>query len=206
MNHIGISCGFHDAAISVIDNNGNIKFAGHSERYSREKHDKDLCSSIVKDAIRFAGAPYTVHYYEKPWLKFLREIRAGQSTTFPNLKKFIGEENYKFLSTNKIYTHGHHLSHAAAGFQTSPFDNATVVIIDAIGEFDTITIWDAKYDDKGIAQYKKLWGKKYPNSIGLFYSAMTKRVGLKPLDEEYIMMGMAAYGVPKYSIVMQMNL
>jgi carbamoyltransferase len=202
MNHIGISCGFHDAAISVIDNAGNIKFAGHSERYSREKHDKDLCSSIVKDAIRFAGAPYNVHYYEKPWLKFLREIRAGQSPTFPNLKKFIGSENYQLLSPNKIHTHSHHLSHAAAGFQTSPFEKATVVIIDAIGEFDTISIWDAKYDDIGIAQYKKLWGKKYPNSIGLFYSAMTKRVGLKPLDEEYILMGMAAYGIPKYSVTL----
>jgi carbamoyltransferase len=72
-----------------------------------------------------------------------------------------------------------------------------VVVIDAIGEFDTITIWDAWYDfSTGKAQYKKLWSMKYPNSIGLFYSAMTKRVGLRPLDEEYILMGMAAYGKP----------
>lgn len=202
MNHIGISCGFHDAAISVIDDRGNIKFAGHSERYSREKHDKDLCSSIVKDAIRFAGSPYQIHYYEKPFLKFLREIRAGQPISIPHLKKIIGYENYQLLSPNKVHTHSHHLSHAAAGFQTSPYNHATVVIIDAIGEFDTISIWDAKYNDVGIAKYKKLWSKKYPSSIGLFYSAMTKRVGLKPLDEEYILMGMAAYGIPKYSIVM----
>jgi carbamoyltransferase len=89
------------------------------------------------------------------------------------------------------------LSHAAAGFQTSPYDDATVVVIDAIGEFDTITIWNAWYDKNGVAKYKKLWGQKYPDSIGLFYSAMTKRVGLKPLDEEYILMGMAAYGNTK---------
>jgi carbamoyltransferase len=202
MSYIGISCGFHDAAISVIDNNGNIKFASHSERYSREKHDKNLCGIIVKDAVRFAGSLYSVHYYEKPYLKCLREIRAGQKPTLPILKNIIGRENYQLLSTNKIHTHSHHLSHAAAGFQTSPFDHATVVIIDAIGEFDTITIWDASYNGNGQAQYKKLYSKKYPNSIGLFYSAMTKRVGLKPLDEEYIMMGMAAYGIPKYSIVM----
>jgi carbamoyltransferase len=90
--------------------------------------------------------------------------------------------------------HGHHLSHAAAGFQTSPFEDATVVVIDAIGEWDTISIWSAYYKD-GKARYKKLWSQKYPHSIGLFYSAMTKRAGLKPLDEEYILMGMAAYAM-----------
>jgi carbamoyltransferase len=204
MNHIGISCGFHDAAVSVITEQGNIAFAGHSERYSKVKHDKNLCKDIVKEALSQTTAPYQVHYYEKPLLKYLREIRAGQpsniSSIFP--KTIIGKEHTNLLCADKIYTHGHHLSHAAAGFQTSPFNHATVVIIDAIGEFDTITIWDAKYDDKGIAQYKKLWSKQYPDSIGLFYSAMTKRVGLKPLDEEYILMGMAAYGLPKYGIIM----
>jgi carbamoyltransferase len=68
---------------------------------------------------------------------------------------------------------------------------------DAIGEFDTITIWDAWYDLlTGKAEYKKIWSMQYPDSIGLFYSAMTERVGLRPLDEEYILMGMAAYGQP----------
>ena len=204
MNHIGISCGFHDAAVSVITEQGNIAFAGHSERYSKVKHDKNLCKDIVKEALLQTPAPYQVHYYEKPLLKYLREIRAGQpsniSSIFP--KTIIGKEHTNLLCADKIYTHGHHLSHAAAGFQTSPFNHATVVIIDAIGEFDTITIWDAKYDDKGVAQYKKLWSKQYPDSIGLFYSAMTKRAGLKPLDEEYILMGMAAYGSPRHCTAM----
>jgi carbamoyltransferase len=87
----------------------------------------------------------------------------------------------------------HHLSHCAAGFQTSPYSKATVVVIDAIGEFDTISIWGAEYVN-GRARYKRLWGQKYPHSIGLFYSAMTQAVGLKPNEEEYIMMGMSAYG------------
>ena len=45
---------------------------------------------------------------------------------------------------------------------------------------------------------KKVWSRKYPYSIGLFYSAITKAVGLKPQEDEYITMGMAAYGEPKY--------
>jgi carbamoyltransferase len=73
-----------------------------------------------------------------------------------------------------------------------------VVVIDAIGEFDTISIWGAEYDSKGQATYQKLWGQRYPHSIGLFYSAITQRVGLHPLDEEYITMGMAGWGQPSW--------
>ena len=196
MDYIGLSCGFHDAAVSVVDSSGNIVFAGHSERYSKNKHDDNLCGSIIADALQYT-TEYQIHYYEKPWLKYLRQLVAGQAPAFANLnaKNIIGPANIKMLGNGKIHTHSHHLSHAAAGFQTSPFDNATVVVIDAIGEFDTISIWHAEYDsDTGRAEYNKLWSKSYPNSIGLFYSAMTDRVGLRPLDEEYILMGMAAYG------------
>jgi carbamoyltransferase len=92
-----------------------------------------------------------------------------------------------------VVSYNHHLSHAAGGFQTSPYDRATVVVIDAIGEFDTISIWSAHYD-RGQARYHRQWSQRYPHSIGLFYSAITDRVGLNPMDEEYITMGMAAYG------------
>ena len=197
MNYIGISAGFHDAAVSVVDDHGNILFAGHSERYSKKKHDKDVCEELLTDALTYTNSEHLeYHYYERPWLKSLRQLRSGEGFTWPTWQKILGLA-YSQMSEPKIHTHGHHLCHAAAGFQTSPFDDATVVVIDAVGEFDTITIWDAWYDFvTGKAQYKKLWSMQYPDSIGLFYSAMTERVGLRPLDEEYILMGMAAYGKP----------
>lgn len=196
MNYIGISQGFHDAGLSVIDNSGNILFAGHSERYSKYKHDDQLSIGLLQDAFRYVNDDYELHYYEKPYLKLLRQIRAGQRPNFDQLvdKLLIGKGFYQLLGKKPIIKHGHHLSHVAAGFQTSPFNDATVVIVDAIGEFDTITIWNAWYDNDGVARYKKIYSKKYPNSLGLFYSAMTHKVGLRPLDEEYILMGMAAYG------------
>ena len=205
MNYVGISSGFHDAALTVIDDNGNILFAGHSERYNKEKHTKDLCYDIVKDALSYTtSSDIEIHYYERPWMKFLRQVRSGEKPALSNLfvKNIIGQELIDKLQGGKVYTHNHHLSHAAAGFQTSPYDDATVVVIDAIGEFDTISIYNARYDKNGVAQYKKLWGQKYPHSIGLFYSAMTQHVGLRPLDEEYILMGMAAYGNPKHTDIM----
>jgi carbamoyltransferase len=200
MNYIGISCGFHDAALSVIDSSGNILFAGHGERYSKSKHNKHLCYGLIEDAISYlTSRDIEIHYYERPWMKFLRQVRSGEKPKLSSLllKDKIGTGLLHKLQDGrggKIHTHNHHLSHAAAGFQTSPYDDATVVVIDAIGEFDTISIYNAWYDKNGKAQYKKLWGQTYPHSIGLFYSAMTQRVGLRPLDEEYILMGMAAYG------------
>jgi len=69
MNYVGISCGFHDAGLSVIDDNGNILFAGHSERYSMKKHDKELCYGIVDDAKNHINDDFEVHYYERPYVK-----------------------------------------------------------------------------------------------------------------------------------------
>lgn len=208
-NYVGISCGFHDAALSVIDDNGNILFAGHSERYSMQKHDSKLCSGIVEDAKNHINDDFQVHYYERPYVKAVRQFFAKQKLGPFNVNKIIGKHNlyqlesFRHIRRGKVKTHNHHLCHAAAGFQTSPYEDATVVVIDAIGELDTISIWDATYDKKGVAKYKKIWGRKYPDSIGLFYSAMTRRVNLRPLDEEYILMGMAAYGEPKYEVNLQ---
>jgi carbamoyltransferase len=199
MNYIGISAGFHDAAVSLVDHNGEILFAAHSERYSKQKHDRNLCVDLVDDLKKYINSDLCqIDFYERPWLSQILRYRAGQWSWPKSIRTAIGSDVLSTLPQCNIYQHPHHLSHAAAGFQTSPFDCATVVVIDAIGEFDTISIWHAEYDPNGRAQYTKLFNKKYPNSIGLFYSAVTARAGLMPLDEEYILMGMAAYGQPKY--------
>jgi carbamoyltransferase len=144
----------------------------------------------------------TLAYYERPWVKQLRNFRSGQGIDWNNLtiKQVIRNQLGSWLQhpPHLIKTYNHHLSHAAAGFQTSPYTKATCVVIDAIGEFDTVSIWGAHYDEKNHAQYHLLWRQIYPRSIGLFYSAITKRVGLHPMDEEYITMGMSAWGKPLY--------
>ena len=200
MNIVGISAGFHDAAVSVIDPQGHILFAGHSERYSKKKHDSKLCDSLIVDALKH-GPVKKLSYYERPWLKQLRQWYTGQSIDWRQLTvSKILKDHVPSISFagQPIDTWNHHLSHAAAGFQTSPFDQATVVVIDAIGEFDTVSIWHACYNQTGKAIYKLLRRQHYPHSIGLFYSAVTERLGLRPMDEEYITMGMAAWGKPTH--------
>lgn len=195
---LGISAGFHDAAIALVDH-GDIIYASHSERYSGKKHDAKLDFHMIADASNLvAGRIDKIAYYERPWVKYGRELRSG-SRIWPTEADFsIKSILPEYLNHIPRKYFGHHLSHAASAFQTSKFDKATCVVVDAIGEFDTITIWDAEYDSKGKAKYKKIWSRTYPDSIGLMYSAVTQRVGLKPMDDEYILMGMAAYGDPKH--------
>ena len=182
--YLGWSEGFHDAGVAVIDLNGNIKFATHSERFSKSKHDKYVGDSLVK----YIESNFDIShraFYEKPLLKKTRQLYAGQLKTVFSKRRMAWKPDS---------TYPHHLSHAAAAFQTSPYSEAAAVVVDSIGEWDTTSIWHCSYDQDGRVQYKKKYSQKYPWSIGLWYTALTHYVGLKPLDEEYIFMGMAAYG------------
>ena len=195
MNILGISAGFHDAAATVISPQGDIVFAGHSERYSKQKNDADISTELLIEIDMSSVG--TVAYYERPLVKQLRQWYAGQGIEWDKLttKQCLDQQlSSGTISDKTLKSYNHHLCHAAAGFQTSSYDRATVVVIDAVGEFETITIWAAQYNHNGVATYKRLWRQNYPHSIGLFYSAITGRVGLRPLDEEYITMGMAAWG------------
>ena len=205
MNILGISAGFHDAAATVI-NNGEIIYAAHAERYSRIKNDPDLHSDMFWELSNGRHVDH-IAYYETPWKKQLRQLYSGQGLEWNKLTtgQILRQQLQGYFSNVPVTTHNHHLSHAAGGFQTSPFDRATVVVIDAIGEWDTISIWGAHYVN-GRAEYRPLWKQKYPHSIGLFYTAMTENVGLKPMEDEYILMGMAAYGSQQASTLMKMQL
>ena len=184
----GISANSHDAALAVFSNDG-LEFASHSERFSGVKNDAHLNFKLIDYAKQW-GEPDEVVWYERPFRKTLRQLRAGQGWNYNenNIKRYLS--NYGINAPIK-YT-SHHHSHAAAGYYTSPFTDATVVCIDSIGEFETLTVWEGNGD-----KLKKIHSQGYPNSVGLWYSAMTQRIGLKPNEDEYILMGMAAYGDPQ---------
>lgn len=187
----GITALTHDAALSVIKD-GEILFAAHAERYSKIKQDRFLNQEIINEALTY-GEPESIAFYENRWIKKWRQLRSGQLKYAFDMKAFPSYHLKKFGINKPIISVKHHLSHAAAGFYTSPFKEATIVVIDSIGEWNTITIW--KGNNTKIKLLKKV---DYPSSIGLLYSAFTKRCGLKPNEEEYILMGMASYGLPIY--------
>ena len=175
---LGINETSHDASVSLIED-GKILFAGHAERYSKQKNDWYVNDSLIKDALQY-GTPDHIAYYEKPLLKASRLALRGGSGEWKPRFNIEGIPRKSF---------SHHYSHAAAGYYTSAFNDAVIVVLDAMGEYNTSTIWVGE-GDKIRIKYKQ----NYPVSFGLFYSAFTQLIGLMPNQEEYIMMGMAAYG------------
>ena len=137
----GVSAASHDAAVAVSDDD-KLVFASHSERFSKKKNDGDLHPDLIKYALEF-GRPGHICYYEKPLVKATRQLYAGQQA-FPllNVKDYIQYYCPIDISETRITNSGHHRSHAAAGYFTSGFDNAVVIVLDAIGEWDTGTIWE----------------------------------------------------------------
>jgi carbamoyltransferase len=177
---LGINETSHDASVSLIKD-GEILFAGHAERYSKTKNDWYNNNDIYSDMLNY-GTPTHIAYYEHPQLKRSRILlRGGAADWKPNIPMDLP---VKYFS--------HHYSHACAGYYTSKFNDAVIVVLDAIGEYNTSTIWVG--EGSKIKSIKKF---NYPFSFGLFYSAFTQLVGLKPNEEEYILMGMAGYGDPE---------
>lgn len=185
----GISSESHDAALAVIKDD-EIVFAAHSERYSKIKNDHELHPDLLKAGL-YWGNPDKIYFYENPKKKIQRQLWAGQwrDLTQPSFKSKIYQ--YRDLIDADIEYADHHHSHAAAGYYTSGFKDATILVVDAIGEWTTTSIWRGEGK-----KLKRLWSNSYPHSLGLWYSAMTERIGLKPNEEEYILMGMAALGDP----------
>ena len=167
----------HDAAMAVVDYSsgiGEILWAAHSERYSKIKNDHYLNQKIVDEANTF-GPFNKVVYYEKPLLKKTRQLYAGQWGTALSYTEMPQWHLDNFGIQIDEYVK-HHDSHAAAGYFTSPFKDtgATILTVDAIGEWETVSISTA---DKTWIERKETLN--YPHSIGcLLYTSPSPRDGL----------------------------
>ena len=208
MRILGISGMFHDASATMIED-GKILFAGHAERYSREKNDSYLNKQLMAEACAY-GMPDIIVLHESSKLKKSRRI---QQLSWSSIKSAFSEPTmedwlqrfYPQFKGIPVTNCLHHQSHAAAGMLTvtdEDWRDAAIVTIDAIGEKQTATIstWES---GKRIQLRHEV---NFPNSLGLFYSAVTSYVDLKPMEDEYILMGMAAYGEPIYKEQMDKEL
>ena len=171
---LGINALNHDASIALSDGQ-EIAFAAHAERYSRIKNDSLLNREIVED-MHIYGKPDRIVWYEKPLLKSLRRLYSGERPVFDRVRRHLKDVGLGDLPVTFVE---HHRAHAAMGFYTSGFDNAAIIVMDAIGEWNTTTLWQGSGDT-----LTKMFEIDYPHSFGLFYSAMTKSIGLKPNEEE----------------------
>ena len=203
----GISALHHDAALCVIripeEGPAFLLYASHAERYSRAKNDANIHPSQIKEALAF-GEPAQVYWYEDPWQKRIRWIRAGQ------LKTALYEEWPSRYVRALLEPHGlrvgvttgqHHKSHLYSVLSTNPYRHLSAphhinvsLIVDAIGEVQTTSLWHSA------ANVTLVREEKYPRSLGLLYASATQHLGLKPMEEEYIVMGMVAYGTRNVAV------
>jgi len=206
MNILGISCYYHDSS-AVLIQDGKIVAAISEERLSRKKHDNGFPKLAIAWCLSWGNLSANdidlVAFYEKPLVKFER-VLAQHIDSFPRGGKAFREhistwfsQKLKLKETLKkecgyikeIWYVPHHLSHAASAYYLSGFHSAAIVTIDGVGEWATTTMGTAKANEIHIDNEIR-----FPNSLGLLYSAITAYLGFEVNDAEYKVMGYAAYG------------
>lgn len=212
---LGISAYYHDSAAAIL-RDGEIVAAAQEERFSRIKHDPGFPRRAVDYCLREAAITaeqidYVV-FYDRPLLKFDRLLETYISfapaglrsfmTAMPHwlkTKLFLPREIHAALEgkyTKRIVFTGHHESHAASAFFPSPFEDAAILTLDGVGEWDTAAIGHGKGD-----RIEILKTLQFPHSPGLLYSAFTYFCGFKVNSGEYKLMGLAPYGEPRFAEV-----
>jgi len=205
---LGLSFFYHDAAAALIIN-GKVVSAAQEERFTRKKHDSCFPINAVKFCLDFgklsADEIDYIIFYDKPVLKFERLLQSYIRTWPKGLRSFImamlvwmkdklwvEQKIRKNLNySGEIYFCQHHYSHAASTYYAADFDEAVVVTTDAVGEWDTTTFGYGK-DNRLVLTHTI----KFPDSLGMLYSALTYYLGFKVNSAEYKVMGLAPYGNP----------
>jgi len=205
MIQLGISAFYHDAAACIVKD-GVVIAAAEEERFTEIKHDSSFPINAIKWCLEYTNFKIQhideVCWYENPETKkdrVLKIFKKRPFRTFLLKRKFLKEfevNNPKVLLEEigykgKIVFTEHHLSHAAFSFLTSQYDEAAILTVDGVGEWETITI---SHGD-GTKIEKKL-SIDFPNSLGMLYSTITAYLGFKPNEGEYKVMGLAPYGDP----------
>jgi carbamoyltransferase len=208
---LGISASYHDSA-AVLIRDGKVVCGAEEERFSRLKHDNsfpfkaiDFCLKSSKLSIK--DIDY-ISYYEKPLLKFERLMETFVETYPFSLGVFLkGMPEYldykikiektiksKLKYKRKVFFIHHHLSHASVSYYSSSLDKAAILTVDGVGEYQTTALWIGNKNE-----IKLLKSIDFPDSLGLLYSTFTAFLGFKINEDEYKVMGLAAYGKPKYA-------
>lgn len=207
-NILGLSAFYHNSAAALI-REGKVVAAAEEERFTRKKFDSSFPVNAISEILQSQDlTPLDIDYiayYEIPEKRFHRHLFSHSKISASSaLKKYIQvQERIKdfFGSSVKIKYYPHHLSHAAFPYFLGKEQDCCALIVDAVGE-TTCSLEGAFID----GEFKTIHEDLYPNSLGLFYSAMTSYCGFRADSDEYKFMGLAAYGKPKYSKIIRKNL
>jgi carbamoyltransferase len=208
---LGLSAYYHDSAACLL-RDGEIVAAASEERFTRRKGDAEFPTHAVAYCLREAGIVLrdvaSIGFYDKPLLKFERILETYLAIAPRGLASFLKagplwikeklftdrmlRESLDGWGGDLLYAE-HHESHAASAFYPSPFESAAILTVDGVGEWATASIGVGDGNDVRILQEMR-----WPDSLGLLYSAFTYHAGFKVNAGEYKVMGLAPYGEPRY--------
>ena len=208
---LGISALYHDAAAALVVD-GEVVAAMQEERFSRIKNDASLPFAAAAACLRHAKLTANdldaVVFYEDPFAK-LERVLLWLLRTFPgSVRQFpraiadqLGSKLWVLdaisegldVPRKKVEHAEHHRCHAASAFLVSPFEKAAVLCVDGVGEHATTSLWSG--DGTTLTKVGEI---AFPHSLGLFYGALTAYLGFEVNEGEYKVMGLAAFGTPRF--------
>jgi len=214
MKILGISAHYHDSAAALLVDGVPVA-AVQEERLSRRKHDAGFPMHAIEWCLDRAGLEPpdldAVVFYERSMLKFDRiltcALRAFPRSwrSFPHaIKNTLGEKVWmRGVISSQLGVHrdriaftDHHASHAAAAFLTAPTRRAAILTADGVGEWATCTVGHGERRADGSTSLRLLREIRFPHSLGMLYSTFTAYLGFAVNEDEYKVMGLAAYGRP----------
>jgi carbamoyltransferase len=214
-NILGIAAFYHDSAAALVQD-GEIVAAAQEERFTRRKHDPGFPRNAIRYCRSEAGLSVAdldyVVFYERPFVKFERILETSLAyaplgfesfrRAMPSWAQFKLRLSQRILAElgsefrGQICFVGHHESHAASAFFPSPFEEAAILTLDAVGEWATSSVGQGEGNHITVD-----YEMRFPHSLGMLYSAFTYYTGFKVNSGEYKLMGLAPYGQPKYVAV-----
>ena len=175
MSILGVSAFHHDSAAALIKKH-KIVGASHEERFSRVKYDKRWPQHSIQWLHSLTNGIKTVAFYDKDNKKDSKYLIQRQ-----------------FPKAEIVYV-DHHESHAMSSILMTPWETCAVMVVDTIGGKYSTSL--GVYDKGKFTWLKRF---RYPNSLGLFYSAATRFLGFRPLHDESQVMAAAGFGVPSWA-------
>ncbi len=210
MNILGINA-YHGNASAALVCDGRLVAAVEEERFNRVKYAAGFPSSAIRYCLQEAGIsvqdldhiavprnPFarlgTKLFYAMKIPSFARE-RAKVLTKFTGIPQALAAafDSDPTKLKAKFHRVEHHQAHLASSYFVSPFEDSALLSADGLGDFAS-SMW-------GVGRGNKMTvdgSIAFPHSLGLYYSAVTQYLGFLKFGDEYKVMGLAAYGEPRF--------
>ena len=216
MRILGINAVYHDPAAALVVN-GEVVAAAEEERFSRRKHGKrpvpfaawELPEQAAAWCLRHAGltaadVDAVTYSYDPALVRPADEI--GLHDPWDHLRTTYAQRAPQFLAgalpgldPDAVRFVPHHVAHAASAGLAAPQRESAVLVLDGRGE--AVSHLAGRYSSSG--ELTVLASQPLPHSLGLLFEDVTEHLGFLRSSDEYKVMALASYGLPRHLPVLR---